>query len=305
MPLTAGSLSSSAVLVDQVRRLTLERLADALTPLGEFAGSELLGPGKLVRTQLAARLLEALPESDPHPVKVCCAATELVHTGSLCHDDVIDGGLVRRSLPALWRKTSASAAILIGDLLVCESIRLVLSLDEKRWSDPFMSKLQHTIGAEARQELNLRGQPVDDFTCLHVARCKTGGLFSFTAMVCGGDDPEFTAALEECGYRIGTAYQLADDLLDHLGSPDASGKTLGTDALRGKHTLAGQDESGIDLTRRHIYRLCGSALETMHPWPGAQQAVSAYLADDLQPVLARQNLPLDLMEATRVAEGRA
>ena len=303
MPNNAGSLSLCPALVERVSRFTLDRLAEALSPLGDFAEGDLLAPGKMVRTRFAARLLEALPEADSRAVEVCCAATELVHTGSLCHDDVIDGGLIRRSMPTLWRKTSSSAAILIGDLLVCDAVRLMLSLDDRRWIDPFMDKLRQTIGAEARQELFFRGKPVDEATCLRLARCKTGALFSFAAMVCGGNDPTLTAALEECGYRIGTAYQLADDLLDFIGSPDASGKTLGTDAARGKHTLAEKDDSGFVVTGGHVRRLCGSALEKLSDWPGAQQAAAAFLTEDWQPVLDRQKLPLNLMEAATVGWG--
>jgi len=300
MPNTDGSLSSYPALVERVRRNTADRLADALSPIGAMAERDLLAPGKMMRTQFAARFLEALPGADSRAVEACCVATELVHTGSLCHDDVIDGGLVRRSMPTLWRKSSASAAILIGDLLVCEAMRMMLALDDRRLTDTFIGKIQQTIGAEARQELCFRGQPMNEAACLQLARCKTGGLFSFSAMVCGGNDPMLTAALEECGYRIGTAYQLADDLLDSIGEPEASSKTLGTDAARGKHTLAENDDSGIAVTDHYIRRLCGSALEKLRNWPQAQQAAADFLAGDLQPVLDRQELPLHLMEPAAV-----
>ncbi len=112
-----------------------------------------------------------------------------------------------------------------------------------------------------------------------------------------------TAALEKCGYQIGTAYQLADDLLDCVGSTEASGKTLGTDIARGKHTLAERDESGFAVTGRHVHRLCRSAMDAMRSWPEVQQAVCAFLAEDLQPVLDRQDLPLTLLETMAVEGG--
>ncbi len=181
----SDSQSLRLAFVERVCAITRDRLAAALHSLGDFAGAESLTPGKSVRTRFAGRLLAACPKADPRTVAVCCAATELVHTGSLCHDDVIDGGLIRRSMPALWRETSSPSAILIGDLLVCEAIRLMLSVEDKRLVPMFMDKIQQTIGAEARQELVFRGKQVDEATCLDLARCKTGGLFSFVAGLWG------------------------------------------------------------------------------------------------------------------------
>ena len=231
----AGSNSDS--LVARVRKLIADRVAALPLPgLNPAAISQLL-PGKMLRTRLAARLAAGETRAaDPQTLPIVCAATEMAHTASLCHDDVIDGGLIRRRQPALWRTTSPSGAVLIGDLLLCEAMDLLLDTEGGRHVAPFVAKIREVCAAEAEQELLFRGQQPEVETCLRLARGKTGALFAFVAGVCGGDDEPLASALEEAGYKLGTAYQLADDLLDVIGSEELTGKTLGTDARREKRT---------------------------------------------------------------------
>ncbi|MHC4295005.1 MAG: polyprenyl synthetase family protein, partial [Planctomycetota bacterium] len=110
-------------LVGEVRGLVVSRIERIGSWAGHAADTKQLLPGKMLRTRLAQRLMEC--ESvriEAGVLKILCAASELVHTASLCHDDVIDNALIRRSHPTLWWSSGASAAVLIGDLLLCEAI---------------------------------------------------------------------------------------------------------------------------------------------------------------------------------------
>jgi octaprenyl-diphosphate synthase len=294
MAKSAGRVKVSWPWVSRVRGLIVEQFAADVFPILEPLQLKALLPGKMLRTRLAGRWMEAGLPAERRTVEACCAAVELAHTGSLCHDDVIDAGLIRRAAPTLWRQTGCSAAVLIGDVLVCRAIELVLSVEGGRHVACFLAKVRQTVAAEAEQELLLRNHSIDEPTYLRLARGKTGALFSFAAKVCGGADEALAAALEEAGYRIGTAYQLADDLLDVIGAEAAAGKTLGTDAVRGKFTLAGKDAPGFPATCGHVSELCQSALELLRPWPAAFEAAAAFLAEDFQPLLDAQRLPLDL-----------
>ena len=135
--------------------------------------------------------------------------------------------------------------------------------------------------AEAKGELMLRGTILDEPTCLDMARGKTGPLFAFVAGVCGRKDRDLADALEESGYLIGTAYQLADDLLDCIGNEDIAGKTLGTDQRRGKFTLADDDR---DVLYRQIHTLFESAVRQLAEWTHAEDAIRRYLVEDIQPL---------------------
>ena len=266
------------------------RLARLPAFLGEANAVQLLLPGKMLRTQLVARLVEAgASRIDLSVAARLCAATELAHTASLCHDDVIDGGLLRRGHSTLWRATSESGAVLTGDLLLCEATSLLLETDEGHHLPAFIDKVREVCSAEAEQELVLRGNRLDRATCVRIARGKTGPLFAFTPQICAGDDAALAAALEAAGYDIGTAYQLADDLLDAVGDEAEAGKTLGTDLARRKFTIAHEDGDGLPDC---IRSLCAAALERLDAHPKARGAVEQFLLHDLQAAFDRYALDL-------------
>lgn len=251
--------------------------------------------GKMIRTRLAGRLLESdLVSAEWSDLVRLCAATEIVHTASLCHDDVIDNAATRRGSTALWQVTGAKGAILVGDRLFCDAMELVVDTAGGRFVPGFVAKVAEMIASESEQELALRGQRVDEQTCLRLARYKTGPLFAFVAGACGGQDEQLAAMLEEAGYRIGTAYQLADDLFDVVGSEDMTGKPPGGDARRKKFTLPQVGLGGREAARRRIVKLCSSALECLADRSGVCAAVERFVTQDLQPALVCFDRDLDL-----------
>ncbi len=262
--------------------------------LGEFESIGKLLPGKMLRTRLAGRLQDAMG-TNAVGLTDLCAAVELVHTASLCHDDVIDNALVRRARPALQHAAGSAGSVLIGDLVLCQAMILVHHAAAGRHMLEFLARMQEVVAAEAAQEVIHRGRTLDEQTCLRIARQKTGPLFAFAARICGDDDDDaLSGALTEAGYRVGTAYQLADDLIDVLGDEQAAGKTLGTDAARGKFTLPQLPENGIAVTREHIGRLCQSAVGALTAWPAAREGVSKFILEDMQPVLHGIDLNLEM-----------
>jgi geranylgeranyl pyrophosphate synthase len=153
-----------------------------------------------------------------------------------------------------------------------------------RYLPELIAKLGEVVSAECEQELVLRGEPVDEQTWVRVARQKTGPLFALLSGACGGDDAPLAAALTESGYRIGTAYQLADDLLDVVGSEDLAGKTLGGDARSRKYTLPEAHGPARDAARRRVSEQCAAAVACLADWPWARDAMGRYVKEDLLPV---------------------
>ncbi len=166
-------------------------------------------------------------------------------------------------------------------------MEILIEMDSDQYLAAFVAKVKQVVQAEAAQELLWRGKCVDEDTCLQLARDKTGPLFAFTAMVCGGQDEALCAALEETGYRIGTAYQLADDLLDEVGDEAAAGKTLGTDRSRSKGTLPQAGRAGRRITFEFIQDLCRSAIQCVENCPEVRDAVAEFIACDFEPVISR------------------
>ncbi len=288
----AKTLDSIAVddFVSSVRSLAEDRIIKALSKstLGVDIDVKAMTPGKMLRTRLAGRLCtEDWSSIDRTSLEGVCAAIELVHTASLCHDDVIDNSLIRRSLPTLWKIVGASGAILIGDLLLCEAVDIVMDIENGRYLPGLVGKIKQVVQSEAQQELLWRGTQVDMDTCMQLARGKTGPLFAFVAEICGSDNENkaLCGLLEETGYRIGTAYQLADDLLDILGTECTVGKTLGTDVIRGKFTLPRIGEAGTRVAQESIGNLCNSAVELLDDHPKAKKGLTEFLCCDLYPLI--------------------
>jgi geranylgeranyl pyrophosphate synthase len=133
---------------------------------------------------------------------------------------------------------------------------------------------------------------------LRLARGKTGPLFAFTAAVSRWDDAALRPTLEEAGYRVGTAYQLADDLIDVRGTQGAAGKTLGTDFKRRKFTMPQMSGSDDRDTIECILALCRTSLELLDERGGLRRALAEFLTCDMQPVLRACAPELDLCEAS-------
>ena len=97
------------------RQTSLSSLADELT--------NLVLSGKKIRSRLAFRLSGSLAVAESELLDYA-AIVEMIHSASLLHDDVIDKAEMRRGNSAFWVKKGISGAILLGDLLICQAIKL-------------------------------------------------------------------------------------------------------------------------------------------------------------------------------------
>jgi geranylgeranyl pyrophosphate synthase len=209
----------------------------------------------------------------------------MIHAASLLHDDVIDGGFVRRNLPTFWRERGVPAAILVGDLMLFKALDLLGNVDDGRLVRALVRMTGEVCDAESEQELFLRNKTPTWENCVAIARRKTGALFAFAAYAAGGHDAALCATLQEAGYALGTAYQLADDILDVVGTEEDAGKTLGTDEARHKTTAASAVAvTGVDPVT-YIERLVQEAEDAIEPWPRLHRAWRQFVDDDLRPVV--------------------
>ncbi len=144
------------------------------------------------------------------------AAVELVHSFSLVHDDLpaLDNDTERRGRPTVWAAYGEATAILAGDALLGEALRLALS-----YPTPAVARelVGATLGMIGGQQLDLAGGYAD-LSELH--RLKTGALFSASVM-CGLWAAELPAA-EHPPWRafaaeLGLLFQVVDDILDGDG----------------------------------------------------------------------------------------
>jgi heptaprenyl diphosphate synthase len=178
---------------------------------------------------------------DPDAPGVVPAAVvvELTHLATLYHDDVMDEADVRRGVPSANVNWTNSVAVLTGDFLFARASQILADLgpDAVRiQAEAFERLVTGQILETAGPGEN--GDPVRHY--LDVIAGKTGSLMAvsgrFGALMSGADE-SVVSILTQYGERLGTAFQLADDVLDIASESHESGKTPGTDLREGVPTL--------------------------------------------------------------------
>lgn len=222
------------------------RLDDAVRAqdrfLGEVAGHLLGAGGKRLRPTLA--LCAAYAAKGTHPgapdeVVTGAASVELVHLGSLYHDDVIDEADTRRGVPSVNARWSNIVAILAGDYLLAQASALAASLGAD-----VAALLAATIGELCRgQVLELQylfDVERDEETYLSAIEGKTASLMATSCRVGGmvsGVTDDTLDALTQFGFHLGMCFQIVDDVLDVTGTEAELGKPAGNDIHEGVYTL--------------------------------------------------------------------
>lgn len=246
--------------------------------------NNIIGRGKMLRSQLALTLGKA-NGVDPKTSINAAATVEIIHGASLLHDDVIDGGLLRRGAPTFWKKHGINGSILLGDMLVFKGLQLLIEIQRPDLLTEIIEMSAQVCHSEIEQELLLRGAPSTWAACEKIARCKTGALFAFAAMTATTDAPGQMDALREAGFILGTAYQLADDILDASGNEILSGKTLGQDHARGKTTAITATKNAPMDPAAYIFTLLEKSAQQLSEWPQLHDAWEEFSTQTIRPIL--------------------
>jgi geranylgeranyl diphosphate synthase type II len=206
----------------------------------------LLAGGKRFRPVLALATAEALGV-DPDLLLPGAAALELIHTYSLIHDDLpaMDDDDLRRGKPTCHKAFGEDAAILAGDALFAEAVRLVC---ERQTGGPevqvgILAEISRATGVGGMvggQFLDLRDAGLDSSDSLRrVHLLKTGRLIGACvqcALILAPPAPEIAQCYRAFADELGLLFQIVDDILDEVGSEALLGKSIGADARLGKAT---------------------------------------------------------------------
>ena len=195
--------------------------------------------GKRLRpllTVLAARALNI--QSQQH--HTLAAIIEFIHTATLLHDDVVDESTMRRGRETANALFGNQASVLVGDFLYTRSFQMMVSLNSMRVMEILSDSTNRIAQGEVQQLMNCNDPNTTEESYFDVIYGKTARLFEAAtqlAAVITGQTKEIEVAMQDYGKHLGTAFQLADDLLDYESDADAMGKNAGDDLAEGKPTL--------------------------------------------------------------------
>lgn len=248
-------IDTAPEVLSRAKALTEPALATALTRLHpdvrratehhlgwETSTGAPTGGGKGIRPALAVLSAEAVGAA-PEVAVPGAVAVELVHNFSLLHDDIIDGDQERRHRPTVWALFGVGAGLLVGDALHTLAFQVLLE-DPSVAATSIGQRLAVSVAAmidgQSSDMAFESHERVSVEDCRAMAEAKTGALLAFAssagAVLAGADDATVDA-LDAYGLHLGLAFQAADDLLGIWGSPEVTGKPVGSDLTSKKKTL--------------------------------------------------------------------
>ncbi len=221
-------------------RSEIAKQADAFEPyVRDYMVKVCKGQGKMIRPGLV--LLTAAATGGIKDEHITFAALlEMIHMASLVHDDVLDKADTRRDLPTpnfLWGN---ELAVLLGDTLLAQAIVMGTEIGGSKFCRKMAVAMRDLCQGEVEQSTRLWDLDMSRAEYYEIIRKKTATLFAVAMSGAGylqGLDDEMVEHLNRMGTLLGIAYQIYDDCLDLTGADDEAGKTLGTDAEKGKLTL--------------------------------------------------------------------
>ncbi|MGB3908680.1 MAG: polyprenyl synthetase family protein [Methanomethylovorans sp.] len=216
-------------------------------------------------------------------------AIELIHSASLIHDDLLDGGILRRGMPSAHEKYGVSEALLCGDFLISKAITLISSYGHDAIYE-FGSAGMHMAEGETI-DIKSMGEDFDQknyFTCINK---KTASLFASSAAIgayIAGCSKDEALRFHAFGENVGIAYQVVDDLLEFLGELEDKKSTKESVTLPQIYDRALGREEAVKRTIAEVHRYVGFAkdlLNTFRPCAAREKLllITDYITVDLLP----------------------
>lgn len=207
--------------------------------IAQYARYALTAQGKQLRPMLVALSADAAGGTNEQHVTVA-AIIEMVHLATLVHDDIIDDAKIRRGRPTLAAECGSEIAVLLGDCLFAQAVRLAASFPTPEICRAVSVATDRVCTGEILQTQQQGNFQMSQAEYFRIVAMKTGELFALSCYL-GGFLSQASAAqreaLRQYGMALGTAYQIYDDCMDLFGTEQSAGKSLGTDLAKGKLTL--------------------------------------------------------------------
>lgn len=220
----------------------LKKLVGARHPILYAAAEYLFGAGgKRLRPAIVLLVSRATAADQEITSKHRRLAeiTEMIHTASLVHDDVVDESELRRGVPTVHSSFGNRIAVLAGDFLFAQSSWYLANLDNLAVVKLLSEVIMDLAEGEIQQGLNRFDTSLSIEAYLDKSYYKTASLIANSCKSAGilsGASNETTLNLYQYGRHFGLAFQIVDDILDFTGSMDSLGKPAGSDLKSGNLT---------------------------------------------------------------------
>jgi farnesyl diphosphate synthase len=246
--------------------------------------------GKRIRpflTIVSAQIFGVLPLASLN----AATAMEFIHVYSLIHDDLpaMDNDDMRRGVPTCHKKFDDATAILAGDALLTYAFE-VLALPETHHDANVRCELIRTIAAAAGQkgmaggqmmDLEMAGKKITREELARVHRLKTGELFMAACeagAILGRASNEARNALRYFAHDLGLAFQIKDDILDHVGAADSKIEIDEQEHKKSKENASVVDLIGLDHATKQLALLKEQAISHLKIF-GPQASLLIELAE--------------------------
>ncbi len=217
----------------------LRNLIGAKHPILQAAAEHLFSAGgKRIRPGIVLLISRALSEQGQLSARHRRLAeiTELIHTASLVHDDVVDEASTRRGVATVHSRFNSRVAVLAGDFLFAQASWHLANLDDLNVVKLLSRVIMDLADGEVKQGLYKYDSDQTLETYLEKSYCKTASLIansSEAAGVLSGQSNNNLKSLNFFGKQLGLAFQVVDDILDFTGSDLQLGKPAASDLASG------------------------------------------------------------------------
>ncbi len=225
--------------LELVEQFLNSNLVDDSPFIAELLAQVFKAGGKRLRPALSLMVAKATanPRGELNRLHIILAVlTELIHTASLVHDDVIDGAALRRGAETVNRKWSDKLAVLTGDLLFAQASVCLSRLMNPPIVGIYGQVLGDLCAGEIRQMRSQFVLNIDWEAYIQKSIWKTASLFAAgtqSAPILNHCNDDVISAMKSYGLNIGICFQIVDDLLDVTSTSQQLGKPAGSDLSQG------------------------------------------------------------------------
>ena len=216
-----------------------QRLHSDVVLINAIAEHIVGGGGKRLRPALHVLAAHAAGYRGDAHIELA-AVIEFIHTATLLHDDVVDGSELRRGRRTANAAWGNAASVLVGDFMYSRAFQMMVELDRMEVMRILADTTNSIAEGEVLQLLNIGKAETTEAAYMQVIERKTAVLFAAATQLGGvlaGLPQQQCLALRRYGMELGSAFQIADDLLDYISDADTLGKNIGDDLAEGKPTL--------------------------------------------------------------------